>query len=442
MAGKYPNYPRINFGTLLGAALCTFGLVACGSGGGGGGLIGESASSSSSSSSSSGSGSSSSGSSGGAPVLTPAPNADNQTPAFPEQTRAPEQLSSFSVQAQLITSKLSNPWGITHFPDGRFLITQKGGSLVIVTTAGAISANIQGVPEVYSGGQGGLLDVSLDPNFTTNRFVYLTYSEPRENGKNATSVGRAKLSDDELRLENWQVIFRQMPAWDSPNHFGSRIAWDRNGYLFVTLGERFTTESRVLAQDVTTTLGKVIRIKSDGSVPTDNPFVLGINNAKPEIWSYGHRNPQGAAIHPVTGDLWTLEHGPQGGDEVNRPQPGKNYGWPIITYGEDYGGAPIGAGITSKTGMEQPVYYFDPVIAPGGINFYQGKLFNGWENNLLVSSLTPGGLVRLILKDNKVVGEERVVKQLGRVRDVDIAADGSIWVITDPGQLNRLTPKL
>ncbi|HMW50443.1 MAG TPA: PQQ-dependent sugar dehydrogenase, partial [Cellvibrionaceae bacterium] len=330
-------------------------------------------------------------SSTGAPVLTPEPNAPQQTRAFPEQTRAPEQLSSFSVQATLITDKLSSPWGITRMPDGRWLITQKGGSLVIVTTSGQISANISGVPTVYSGGQGGLLDVSLDPQFATNRYVYLSYAEPREDGKNGTSVGRATLSTDEKRLENWQVIFRQMPAWNSTLHFGSRLAWDKNGLLYVTLGERSLPESRVFAQDISTTLGKVVRIKADGTIPADNPFVA-TTNARPEIWSYGHRNVQGAAIHPITGELWTMEHGPRGGDEVNRPQAGKNYGWPIITYGEDYSGAPIGDGITAKAGMEQPIYYFDPVIAPGGINFYRGSLFSGWENNLLISSLTPGGV--------------------------------------------------
>jgi glucose/arabinose dehydrogenase len=372
-------------------------------------------------------------------VLTPEPNAQHIR-AFPEQTRAPEQRSSFSVAAKVVTSSLKSPWGITHLADGRMLITEKAGNLVIVTPDGKISAPIQGVPAVDSGGQGGLLDVSLDPNFANNRWVYLTYSEPRDGGKNATSVGRAKLSADETRLEDWKIIFAQTPAWASNNHFGSRLVWDKNGFLYVTLGDRYTVESRVLAQDLKATLGKVIRIKSDGTVPADNPFV-GNANALPEIWSIGHRNPQGAAIHPVTGELWTLEHGPKGGDEVNKPEAGKNYGWPIITYGEDYSGAPIGAGIASKAGMEQPIYYFDPVIAPGGINFYQGTLFTGWENNLLIGSLTPGGLVRLVFKDNKVVGEERVVKELGRVRDLDVAADGSIWVISDSGQLNRLTPK-
>ncbi|HRH79400.1 MAG TPA: PQQ-dependent sugar dehydrogenase, partial [Cellvibrionaceae bacterium] len=326
------------------------------------------------------------------------------------------------VQTTLITDNLSSPWGLTALPDGRWLITQKGGSLVIVTTSGQISANIQGVPSVYSGGQGGLLDVSLDPQFASNRYVYLSFSEPREAGKNATAVGRAQLSSDEKSLQNWQVIFRQQPAWNSSLHFGSRLAWDKNGLLYVTLGERSLPESRVFAQDINTTLGKTLRIKPDGSIPVDNPFV-GNANAKAEIWSYGHRNVQGAAIHPVTGELWTLEHGPRGGDEVNRPQAGKNYGWPIITYGEDYSGAPIGDGITAKEGMEQPIYYFDPVIAPGGIEFYRGNLFTGWQNNLLISSLTPGGLVRLVCQDNKVVGEERVVKQLGRVRDVAVAVD-------------------
>lgn len=372
--------------------------------------------------------------------MTPAANAEGQTRAFPEQTRAQEYRSAFSVEAKLITNKLNSPWGMARMADGRWLITEKGGNLVLVTTTGVVSTPIQGVPAVYSGGQGGMLDVSLDPGFASNRYVYLSYSEDRGDGKNATSVGRGKLSADETRLENWQVIFRQTPAWASSLHFGSRLAWDKNGLLYVTLGERSAVESRVLAQDVNTTLGKVIRINADGTIPADNPFA-NVNNAQPTVWSYGHRNPQGAAIHPQTGELWTLEHGPRGGDEVNRPQAGKNYGWPVITYGEEYSGAPVGAGITAQNGMEQPIYYFDPVIAPGGIAFYQGSLFSGWENNLLIGSLNPGGLVRLIFQNNKVIGEERLVSQLGRIRDVDIATDGSIWVIGDNGQLNRLMPK-
>ncbi|MEY4590815.1 MAG: hypothetical protein RL497_2891 [Pseudomonadota bacterium] len=333
---------------------------------------------------------------------------------------------------------------MARLPDERWLITERGGNLVIVTPDGQVSNNIQGLPAVDNRGEGGLLDVSLDPNFASNRWVYFTYSAPLENGQSSTTVGRGRLSSDDTRLENWQKLFSQTPTFDSNKNFGARLAWDKTGLLYVTLGERFTPESRLLAQDLTSTLGKVIRIKPDGSTPANNPFVATFGNTLPVIWSYGHRNPQGAAIHPQTGELWTLEQGAQGGDEVNRIQSGKNYGWPVITYGEDFDGKPFGQGITTKTGMEQPVYFWDPVIAPAGIAFYEGALFPNWQNNLLISSLNPGGLVRLVFAkaENKVIAEERLVPELEQVRDVDIARDGAVWVITDKGQLNRLTPAL
>jgi glucose/arabinose dehydrogenase len=349
-------------------------------------------------------------------------------------------VSAFSLNAQIISSGLSSPWGMAYLPDGRWLITQRAGSLVIVGTDGRVSNAITGVPEVYSGGQGGLLDLSLAPDFASSRKIYFSYAEQRAEGKNGTSVAWARLSADETRLEEWRVIFRQEPAWNSGLHFGSRLAWDKNGLLYVTLGERSTLESRPLAQDINTHLGKVIRIKADGSTPADNPFV-NTANAKTEVWSYGHRNPQGAAIHPKTGALWTLEHGPRGGDEVNHPEAGKNYGWPIITYGIDYGGGPIGEGITAKNGMEQPVYFWDPVIAPSDIVFYQGALFPEWNGNLFIASLNPGGIVRLVLNDDQVVAEERLLREWGRVRDVSLAPDGALWLVNDSGQLVRTTRK-
>jgi len=374
----------------------------------------------------------------GPPVSTPPPNASNQTPAFQYQTRAPEVVSNFSLNSQVVTSNLSRPWGMAELPDGRFIITERAdGTIVIVTRQGQISDALIGVPAVYSGGQGGLLDVALDPNFASNRMVYFSFSENRGNNQNGTSVARGRLSDDERSLEDVTVIFRQMPAWNSTLHFGSRLVFDREGHLYVTLGERSLPESRTQAQDVNSLLGKVVRINPDGTVPSSNPFV-GQANKRPEIWSYGHRNVQSAALHPVTGELWTVEHGPRGGDEINRPEAGKNYGWPIITYGIDYSGAPIGAGITSMAGMEQPVYFWDPVIAPSGMTFYEGDMFP-WQNNLLIGSMNPGGVVRIMLNGNRVVGEERFLSQYGRVRDIEVTSDGAFWLVNDNNQLVRVT---
>lgn len=373
----------------------------------------------------------------GPPVNTGPPNARNQVPAFEGQTRVPEVRSNFTLTTQVVTNQLSSPWGMTELPDGRFLVTQRLGTLVIVTREGEISDPLIGVPAVNSSGQAGLLDVSIDPNFASNRLVYFSYSENRGNSQNGTSVARGRLSTDEKSLENVTVIFRQTPAWNSTLHFGSRLVFDRNGLLYVTLGERSNPEPRQQSQDRNSLLGKVVRINPDGTVPSSNPFV-GVANTKPEIWSYGHRNVQSAALHPATGELWTVEHGPRGGDEINRPEAGKNYGWPVITYGIDYSGAPIGSGITAQQGMEQPVYYWDPVIGPSGTTFYEGDMFP-WQNNLLIGSLNPGGVVRIMLNGNRVVGEERLLSQFGRVRDVEVTSDGAFWIINDNGQLVRVT---
>ncbi len=370
-------------------------------------------------------------------MSTPGANAPNQRPAFTGQTRVPEVKSNYSLQRQVVSSALSSPWGMEFLPDGRVLVTQKGGAMVIVNQQGSVSRALTGVPSVTSSGQGGLLDVALSPNFVLDRMVYFSYAEPRGNNTSGTAVAKGRLADNDSGLTNVQVIFRQTPAWNSSLHFGSRLVFDGSGNLFVTLGERSNPDARVFAQDINTHLGKVVRIKTDGTAPAGNPFV-GRANSKAEVWSYGHRNPQSAAIDPATGALWTVEHGPRGGDELNRPQPGKNYGWPVITYGIDYNGSPIGDGITSKDGMEQPVYYWDPVIAPAGMLFYEGDMFPAWKGNLLIGSLNPGGLVRLILRDDRVRGEERLVTNAGRVRDVAEADDGSIWYVTDSGQLVRL----
>ena len=308
------------------------------------------------------------------------------------------------------------------------LVTERPGRLRLVDRSGRISEPLAGVPEVEVGGQGGLLDVALDPKFAENRLVYLSYAELREGGA-GTAVARGRL--DEGRLEAVRVIYRQQPKVAGGNHFGSRLVFARDGKLFVTQGER--ADYREQAQDLSSHLGKIVRINADGSVPDDNPFA-GKAGARPEIWSYGHRNIQAAAIHPETGQLWTVEHGARGGDELNHPEAGKNYGWPVITYGVDYSGLKIGEG-TAKEGMEQPVYFWDPVIAPSGMLFYTGDAFPAWKGSVLVGSLQPGALVRLELENGKVAREERYEEGgLGtRIRDVRQGPDGLVYVLTDEG---------
>jgi glucose/arabinose dehydrogenase len=321
-------------------------------------------------------------------------------------------------------------------PDGALLVTERSGQLRIVRD-GEVSDPIAGVPEVRDRGQGGLLDVALDPNFATTRLVYLSYSEAGGEGA-GTAVARGRLEG--ARLANTQVIFRQQPKTGGGNHFGSRLVFARDGTLFVTLGERF--DYRDEAQNPANHLGKIVRINPDGSVPSDNPFVGRGDGARPEIWSLGHRNVQGAAINPETGALWTDEHGPRGGDEVNIPQAGKNYGWPVIGYGVHYSGAKIGVG-TAKPGLEQPVYYWDPSIAPSGMAFYTGDRFAGWRGNLFVGALKYRLLVRLELDGTRVVAEERMLKDLDeRIRDVRQGPDGLIYLLTDSddGRILRLEP--
>ena len=331
---------------------------------------------------------------------------------------------------------LEHPWGVELLPDGRFLVTERPGRLRVVNRDGRLSAPLTGVPEVYARGQGGLLDVALSPGFAQDRLVYLSFAE-RGSGGAGTAVARGRLG--ERGLEDTQVIWRQQPKVDgSYNHWGSRLVFRADGTLFVTLGDRFVHSER--AQDLSTTIGKIVRINPDGSVPRDNPFV-GRAGALPEIWSYGHRNVQ-AAVLDARGELWTVEHGARGGDELNNPQPGKNYGWPVITYGVDYSGARIGIG-TSHPGMEQPVYYWDPVIAPSGATFYSGTAFPDWRGDLLVGSLRPGALVRLRIANGRVTVEERYLDELGeRIRDVREGPDGAIYLLTDSsrGRLIRVEP--
>jgi glucose/arabinose dehydrogenase len=343
-----------------------------------------------------------------------------------------------------VATGLDSPWAVELLPDGRFLVTERPGNLRIIAADGKVSAPVKGVPAVHARGQGGLLDVALDPDYAGNHTIYLSYAEPREGG-NGTALAKAVLVEeaDGARLEGLKVIFRQMPTFDSDMHFGSRIMFAPDGKLLLALGERSKPESRVHAQDLGSHFGKIIRINRDGSVPADNPFA-GQPGARPEIWSYGHRNVQAATVDSATGRFWEVEHGPRGGDELNHPEPGRNYGWPVITYGIDYPGNKMGDGITQKEGMEQPVYYWDPVIAPSGMIVYHGALFPQWQGSLFVGGLGSTKLVRLQMEGEKVVGEEWLLQERPRrVRDVQQGADGSIYVLTEAGkesELLRLRP--
>jgi glucose/arabinose dehydrogenase len=333
---------------------------------------------------------------------------------------------------------LEHPWGLAFLADGRMLVTERPGRLRIVAKDGTVSRPVAGVPAVAARGQGGLLDVAVDPQFARNNIIYLSFSEYREDGRSGTSVARARLTN--AGLTDLRVIYRQEPQVSSNAHFGSRIVFRGDGTMFITQGDRF--HFREQAQDLSSLIGKVVRINPDGSIPKDNPFV-GRRGVRPEIWSYGHRNVQSAALHPESGALWTVEHGARGGDELNQPQAGKNYGWPVITYGVDYSGARIGQG-TARGGMEQPVYYWDPVIAPSGMTFYTGSAFPAWKGSVLIGSLTPGLLTRLVLQNGRVLREERYLENLGhRIRDVRQGPDGFIYLLTDSadGKLLRITPR-
>ena len=337
-----------------------------------------------------------------------------------------------------VASGLQNPWGLAFLPDGRMLVTERPGRMRIVTPDGKLGEPLQGLPKVETGGQGGLLDVAIDPNFSANATVYWSFSEadPEGGRGNSTAVARGRLEAD--RLSGVQVIFRQAPKFASSAHFGSRLVFARDGRLFVTLGDRFARRDD--AQLLGNHHGKVVRIESDGKVPADNPFV-GKPGALPEIWSYGHRNVQGAAIHPATGELWITEHGPQGGDELNVSEAGRNYGWPVITYGAEYGsGAKIGEG-TAKAGMEQPLTYWVPSIATSGLAFLTSERYPGWKGNAFIGGLRGQMLVRLELDGRKVVREHRLLQDLGeRIRDVRQGPDGWLYVLTDSsnGRIIRL----
>jgi len=343
------------------------------------------------------------------------------------------------LRVETIASGLEHPWALAFLPDGRMLVSERPGRLRIVTRDGKLSAPLAGLPQIAASGQGGLLDVILDRDFTQNRTIYFCYAAPVKGGAQ-TALARASLdSGNPPKLDNVQRIFIQEGSPSNGLHFGCRIVQMPDRNLFLTLGDHYGPRDE--AQNLANHLGKVIRIAPDGTVPKDNPFV-GRSDARPEIWSYGHRNSQGAAINPASGKFWMHEHGPRGGDEINIPQAGKNYGWPVIGYGIDYSGLKIHEA-THKAGMEQPVTQWTPVIAPSGMAFYQGALFPSWQGNILIGGLVARRLVRLELDGEKVVGEERLLRELGeRIRDVRTGPDGAIWLLTDnsSGRLLRVTP--
>jgi glucose/arabinose dehydrogenase len=371
-----------------------------------------------------------------APVETKEPNT-NYKPAFEGQTRIAGVKTTTPYEFKVVAEGLDQPWGITNLPDGRFLITQKTGTMRIASEDGTLSEPITGLPKVNSAEQGGLLGLTLDPSFADNRMVYWVFSQPVTGG-NLTAVAKGRLADDEKTIENAQVIYQATPAHGSTLHYGGRILFDKTGNIIFSTGERSDLETRPLAQDLNTSLGKVIRITPEGKPAPGNPFE-GRSDARPELYSYGHRNVQGLAFHPVTGDLWETEFGPRGGDEVNLIRPGKNYGWPVITYGIEYGGGKVGDAIQQKEGMEQPVYYYDPVLSPSGITFYSGNDIPEWENNLFIGGLSSSHIARLVIENNKVVGEERLLAdEAQRFRDITQGKDGALYVVTDQGRLYRV----
>jgi glucose/arabinose dehydrogenase len=349
---------------------------------------------------------------------------------------AVEKTEKYTIRPRILATGLNHPWGLVFLPDGRLLVTERPGRLLLIGADGIDKKLVSGLPPIKEYGQGGLLDVALHPDFSRNQWLYLSYAGAGVGGI-GTEVARARLRDD--RLEDLEVLFRLQPKSDLPYHFGSRLVFDRNGYLFITLGDR---GEMARAQRLDDHAGSVIRLLADGKIPEDNPFVSR-SDALPEIFSYGHRNAQGAALHPLSGELWLHEHGPQGGDELNRVRAGGNYGWPVITYGVNYGsGTPIGEG-SAKPGMAQPLYYWVPSIAPSGMAFYDGQPWPDWKDDLFVGSLKFQLLVRLELDGEKVVHEERMLEGLlGRIRDVRVGPDGLIYLLTDAadGKLVRLEP--
>jgi len=364
-------------------------------------------------------------------------NTDYQ-PAFAGQTRTTPVKTKTPYKVEVINTSLGKPWGIINLPDGRFLITEKSGHMNMVSADGKQTSKITGFPKVDAKGQGGMLDVALDPDFKTNNIIYFSFSEPYEKG-NHTAVGKGKLSADLKTISDVKVIFRATPSYDGDKHYGSRLAFDKDGNLFVSTGERSDKQTRVYAQRTDNYLGKILKITKDGQPATGNPFI-GKEGYKPEIYAYGIRNPQGMALDEK-GQLWDIEMGPRGGDEINLIQAGKNYGWGDVTYGIEYSGEKINNGTTQKAGTEQPVYYWDPVVSPSGVAFYTGNI-EEWKNNLFIGCLSGEHINRIVIKDNKVVGEERILlDQKERFRDVLNGTDGNLYGITDSGKLYKVSKK-
>jgi glucose/arabinose dehydrogenase len=392
-----------------------------------------------------------------APYLDPRPaKAPHQKPAVAGQYQAPERKSNVAFDQTAIVSNLQSPWALAFLPGGKMLVTEKlPGRLRVVNANGTlVEAPVAGLPAVDGRGQGGLLGLAIDPNFATNQLIYWSYTELQPDKTNHTAVARGRFVDDAAapRVENVQVIFRQAPSLNSTLHYGGRLVFRRDGTLMITLGERSITEGRMQAQKMDSLLGKIVRVNADGSVPKDNPFV-GKAGVRPEIWSYGHRNVQAATLHPTTGELWEVEHGTNGGDELNVAKKGLDYGWPTIAYGIEYQGGRITGDEQVKAGMEQPVYYWDPNIAPSGLTFYTGSAFPAWKGSLFVGGLGGTALVRLVVDGEKVVGEERLLQEnKERIRDVVQGPDGYLYVLTDPqggrgapppstGRIIRISPK-
>ncbi|HMH24697.1 MAG TPA: PQQ-dependent sugar dehydrogenase [Puia sp.] len=370
------------------------------------------------------------------PPVETKPGFANYKPAFVGQTRVAGAKTSTPYKVEKIASKLGNPFAIVPMPDGRLMVTLKSGTMEIHDKNGALVKKITGLPEVVYAGQGGLLDVAFDPDFPSNKIIYWSYSEKYESGSVA-AVAKGKLNETEGKVDNVTVIFRATPATKGNLQFGSRLIFDKKGDLFVSLGEKSAAEVRVQAQELNSYLGKIIRITKAGKPAAGNPFI-NQSGAKPEIISYGHRNPEGLDIDPLTGDLWEAEFGPHGGDEINLIRPGKNYGWPVLSYGLEYSNDKVGEGIQQKAGMEQPVYYWDPVVSPSGICFYKGTAIPEWKNNLFVACLSGQHVDRLVIRNNRVVGEERLLEdKKQRFRDVAYS-DNVLYAITDDGDIYRI----
>ena len=373
------------------------------------------------------------------PVETKKPNSEYK-PAFPGQTRAPGVKTQTPLSVAVLNSSLERPWAICSLPDGRFLITEKKGIMRILTADGKPDKTITGLPQVLDEGQGGLLDVNIDPQFAANKMIFWDYAEQTPKGS-LLAVAKGKLSADESKVENIVVIYRAVPAYDGSLQYGSRILFDKQGNLFVSTGERGSSDIRVKAQDLSAAIGKVIHITNDGKPVPGGPFA-NTPNARPEIFAYGFRNPEGMAWNPQTGELWEDEFGPRGGDEINIIRAGKNYGWPLVTYGIEYSGEKVGEGIQQKAGIEQPVYYWDPSISPSGITFYNSDVIAEWKGNLFVGGLGGSHIARLVIKDNKVAGEERLLADKGeRFRALTQGKDGALYAVTDNGKLYRIGKK-